>query len=59
MFHLKYVFVSSYYVLTWEPRVAQGTHNYSRRLPALGRKLKVDPLNLQSKNILQVPRKKM
>ena len=27
------------YILAWEPIVAQGNHRYSRRLPALGRKL--------------------
>ena len=25
--------------LAWEPSVAKGSHSYSRRLPALGRKL--------------------
>ena len=28
------------YILAWEPSVAKGTHSYSRRLPALGRKLR-------------------
>ena len=45
------------YILTWEASVAQGTHIYSRRLPALRRflpenqiyALKIDPLNLESK----------
>ena len=27
------------YILAWELCVAQGTHSYARRLPALGRKL--------------------
>ena len=28
------------FFLAWEPSVAQGTHTYSRRLPAIGRKLR-------------------
>ena len=51
----------SYLILStiaWEPSVAQGTHSYSRCLPARGRKLrfslffpiKVDPINLESQN---------
>ena len=44
--------------LAWEPSVVQVTHSYSRRLPALGRKLriylffpiKVDTLYLESLN---------
>ena len=46
------------YKLSWQPSVAQVTHIYSRRLPALGRKLrfqlffliKVDPINLELLN---------
>ena len=41
--------------LAWEPSVAHGTQSYSRRLPALDRKLRlylffpiVDPLTLKS-----------
>ena len=45
-------------LLAWEPNVAQVSHGYSRRLPALGCKLrfylffliKVDLLNLKSQN---------
>ena len=45
-------------VLAWEPRAAQVSKSYSRRLPALERFLpgnkifpiKVDPLNLESQN---------
>ena len=36
----------SLYKLAWEPSIAQSTHNYSSRLPALGRKLRFDPLNI-------------
>ena len=50
-----------YTKLAWEPSFPQVTHSYTRRLPALDRKLrfllffpiKVDPLNLDSENQLK------
>ena len=32
--------ISYIYILAWEPSVAQGTHSFSRRVPAYGRKLR-------------------
>ena len=59
-----------YSILAWEPSVAQITHSYSRRLPALGCKLRLllffpiyNSTQLESQNLtknmpvgLQVPK---
>ena len=55
LIQVKFFIFKIYQILAWEPSV---TYSYSRRLPALGRKLrcqifvaiKVDPLNLESQN---------